>query len=575
MNRSPKHGQIVSTPNPVPENCCEKNKFVVILALLMAAAIVIFFNSASRFTDVELKDMENQNSGTHHVTTFNYSNILVDESSNYTSTLQTLLQLNGTTPCHNVTTNFTRLENLPAPVRGKIKLRTNIKHVLILVAYSEDGMKRCAGGDYFEVDLHNEHYRSRLPTMDYGNGTYGLELLVPSRWSGVFDLEISILFSNWHGMDLICKECPEPHVVLQQEIHLFEPSDEHFFSSELDEESKKVKPLKNLTRCTTEDFYRATWSGRWTRSWFNDVCEPDEQKRFKCLPDKHYQCEEPWCFGPVGRLESNGWQYSAHCSFKIFARDEAWSCLDRRWWLIWGDSNFQDTIRNIALFILDWKIPGTKATINDFTLDRTYERLFINPNCLEQGFRASMMFNGANDDRFNGEGLHTIMHKDHQERIKSHFTGKYWAPDTIIMNSGLHDGTHNLKSFLEQVDYTVDWWKNFYKNITAERKPKLIWRNTVTPAGTARQKPGNPTKLETYNLLMVEKLLQVRDELPVMFVDTFDLTFPWHYTNEYSDGGHYGRPPGMRGRPAKPHHYFVDLMNAHIWLNALCPASDA
>jgi len=69
---------------------------------------------------------------------------------------------------------------------------------------------------------------------------------------------------------------------------------------------------------------------------------------------------------------------------------------------------------------------------------------------------------------------------------------------------------------------------------------------------------------------MVERL---HARLPTaQFVDAYDLTFPWHYDNNYSDGGHYGRAPGVDFFwHRKPHHYFVDIMLAHLLLNAICP----
>ncbi|OAE28414.1 hypothetical protein AXG93_115s1030 [Marchantia polymorpha subsp. ruderalis] len=69
--------------------------------------------------------------------------------------------------------------------------------------------------------------------------------------------------------------------------------------------------------------------------------------------------------------------------------------------------------------------------------------------------------------------------------------------------------------------------------------------------------PGNPHKMESYNHVMVEKLRAERHRMPV------------------NDGGHYGRAPGVALPPwhRKPHWYFVDIMLAHIFLNAICPAT--
>ena len=55
-------------------------------------------------------------------------------------------------------------------------------------------------------------------------------------------------------------------------------------------------------------------------------------------------------------------------------------------------------------------------------------------------------------------------------------------------------------------------------------------------------------------------------------IDNFDMTFPWHFDNRCNDGVHYGRAPAkMKWRDGQiGHQYFVDLMLAHVLLNALC-----
>lgn len=517
-----------------------------------------------------------------------WHNLLVPGSSNYTFTLVKALHENRTSasPCYADTTNSTVLEGLPQPVDGKYILHTDKVHYLTLVAHGADG-QRCAGGDYFEVDLHDRddlHYRSRPPTVDFGNGTYGLELTVPSRFAGTFSLEIWLLFSNWHGMDFHPETFVKQSLMVTQELEMVvaeSPRRHQFFRwSVLDampdlQSKNRLPPNPPLNQCTPDDFDRTTWQGRWTRNWSRPGCEADGEKRFRCLPESHYQCEEPWCFGPVGRLESNGWAYSAHCGFKIFQSEEAWKCLDGKWFFMWGDSNFQDTVRNLLLFVLDWNLPPGQ-NLADFTLPRSFETVFINPNRVDQVLRVSQLFNGAYPDGYDGEGLATLQNEEHQKLVLSHFSGERW-PDTVFMNSGLHDGVHfdTIEGYVEGVDFAVAWWMKLYKSIPADRRPLLIWRTTIAPAGTSRNMQANPTKMEMYNQVMVEKLKQVSDEMPVMFIDGFDLTFPFHYNNDYSDGGHYGRAPGVNLPPwyRNPHWYFVDVMLAHIFLNAVCPSA--
>ncbi|CAM6100853.1 unnamed protein product [Calypogeia fissa] len=512
-------------------------------------------------------------------------NLLVDPSSNYTSTLAHALHQNATStsPCYMDTTNSTVLEGLPEPDDGKYILFTDKVHHLTLIAYGLDGESRCAGGDYFEVDLHdteNLHYRSRPTTVDYGNGSYGIEIMVPSRFAGTFSLEIWLLFSNWHGMDFQPGEFKKGSLMVAQEVEMVVESEmEHFMRWSLLGSTPGLRAkhyaheLESMKQCTVDDFERATWQGRWSRNWSRPGCQADEEKRFKCLDEEHYQCEEPWCFGPVGRLESNGWAYSAHCGFKIYEAEEAWKCLDGKWFLMWGDSNFQDTIRNLLIFVLDWDLPPGE-NLADFQLARSYESAFINSKRVDQLFRVSQIFNGAYPDYDDGMGLDTLKVEEHQEKVLSHFRGER-LPDAIFMNSGLHDGKHyaTVEGYIESVDFAIDWWIKLYQSLPADRRPTLVWRTTIAPAGTSRGMQSNPNKMEMYNQVMVEKLRQVKDKLPVKFIDGFDMTFPFHYNNDFSDGGHYGRAPGVNLPPwyGSPHWYFVDVMLAHIFLNAVCP----
>ncbi|KAL3679671.1 hypothetical protein R1sor_022627 [Riccia sorocarpa] len=461
----------------------------------------------------------------------NYSNLYIPAGASYTDTLFSLVTLNGSKPCHNQTTNFTKLEGLPKRSNGKISLQYDRKYSLTLVAYTEDGRRRCSGGDYFEVDLHSDKYRSRPPTVDYGNGTYGIEVEVPGSWAGKFTLEIWLLWTNWHGMDEVELAINETYCV------------------------KKVVMTQELNVALNE----------------NGEEEPNPGKRYRCLPPEHSYCEEPWCSGPLHKLESNGWSYSAHCSFKLFERQEAWECLNNKWIVIWGDSNFQDTVRNLLLFILDWQLPPM-ANLAEFQLNRNYENFFVNPYRPDQSFQVSMIFNGHHLSWENGEGLRSLNYTEHTDWINLHFNGTK-SPDYVIMNSGLHDGYHELDPFINEVDMAVKWWVDLYKSIPADKKPQFLYRTTVAPAGLSRSMPGNPHKLESYNRIMVEKLRAMRHEFPVKFVDSFDMSYPFHYTNEYSDGGHYGRAPGTPLKPwyRSPHWYFVDIMLAHIWLNAICP----
>jgi len=163
-------------------------------------------------------------------------------------------------------------------------------------------------------------------------------------------------------------------------------------------------------------------------------------------------------------------------------------------------------------------------------------------------------------------GLASLENPVYSRYVSRFFAGPL-SPDTVIMNSGLHDGLHhaNIQSFTKTVDMAMEYWHDIFSNVTSEKAPQLVYRTTVAPAGSARGSQSNPQKMEVYNRIMTEQVQKWFTEVKI--VDEFDMSFPFHYDNRYSDGGHYGRPPD----PWHVHFYFVDVMLAHVLLNAICP----
>jgi hypothetical protein len=79
--------------------------------------------------------------------------------------------------------------------------------------------------------------------------------------------------------------------------------------------------LPALETCRAVDFRRNVWSGRWTRPARNDNCEDvDDAGQYRCLEPEH-PCEAPWCDGPLGALESNGWGYSQSAIERAVVRE--------------------------------------------------------------------------------------------------------------------------------------------------------------------------------------------------------------------------------------------------------------
>jgi hypothetical protein len=131
--------------------------------------------------------------------------------------------------------------------------------------------------------------------------------------------------------------------------------------------------------------------------------------------------------------------------------------------------------------------------------------------------------------------------------------------------------------FLNITANVTNFWKPIqvmrHVDARGKKRPRIFYRTTIATAGYARDLAFNPHKMEVFNGIMVEKIQNkglLRNGGGV--VDQFDMSFPWHYDNRYSDGVHYGRAPAKaRWRDGEiGHHYFVDLMLCHVLLNAVC-----
>jgi len=476
---------------------------------------------------------------------------------------------NGTMPCYEKRTHTAHIFGLPKPEKGlPIQLSAGVVYDLLLVSFEESGKRRCAGGDFFETDLTSINWKSRPPIIDNLDGSYSLKIHVDPRFAGLYVFTVILLFGNLHSLEIGCPSWAREEVMTAVEIE--------FTWNHMDPQLSHPELLPDLRRCTADDFSLKAWGGRWSRTTWNRSCEINDDGRFICM-DPREPCLSPWCEGPVGMLDSNGWVYSAHCKFKIFEESEAWNCLDGRWLFFWGDSNHEDTVRNLLNFVLGYPVRELDH------IHRWFDGTFTYPKDKSLSVRISKIFNGHAEQYGNLHGLFCLQDKAYQEMIQSFFNGSS-APDTVVMNSGLHDAHYfkTVKDFAEEgVEYATKFWHAIWRHANpGAPRPAVIYRTTVAGAGHAREKFGharngipNPHKMEVFNRVFVERLQELK--LPSFkVVDAMDLTFPWHYDLNHSDGVHYGREPsktlwrdGQIG-----HQYFVDLMLVHILLNAMCPS---
>lgn len=449
---------------------------------------------------------------------------------------------------HSKPCQYSRSENIKIPAidyQNSIELSTGEVHEFIFSAYYGAGNPRCSGGDYFETDISGERWKSRPPVNDLGNGSYSMLLQVHPDFAGEYNLTIFLLFRSYDGLRFSPERFGFRRELRKIPIKFF----------------KGTSTLPDIRTCRRSDFNQDIWSGRWTRHGKNDTCEISQDGRYRCF-SADYPCQSPWCEGSLGLLESNGWVYSAHCAFHIFPTDLAWKCLQNRWIFFWGDSNHVDTIRNLLNFILGR--PDIKS------VPRRFDMNFTNPTDPKQAVRITSIFNGHWNASLNYEGLNSLQNEEYQNLLKQYFSEKT-VPDSMIMNSGLHDGIRwkSVRRFAIAAEYAANFWEEVLGAI-GKNQTKLLYRNTVATGGYARDLAYNPNKMEAFNLIMLDNLR--KRGLVSGVIDNFDMTFPWHYDNRCNDGVHYGRMPqnakwrdGVIG-----HQYFVDLMLGHVLLNSLC-----
>lgn len=466
---------------------------------------------------------------------------------NLTSNLLARWLAPGGEPCKD-----SRTVNIAIPgldYDGKlINLSAGEIHEFGFQAMDESGNPRCLGGDYFETDLSGDSWKSRPLVKDFGNGSYSVSLQVQPDFSGDYNLSVILLYRHFEGLKFSSWRFAFDRELRRIPIRFY----------------KGTAHLPELQTCKESDFSRDIWTGRWTRHGKNDDCQISNDGRYRCLaPD--FPCQSPWCNGSLGLLESNGWVYSGHCSLRLFLADSAWNCLKNRWIFFWGDSNHVDTIRNMLNFVLELpEIPS---------VPRRFDMNFSNPKDPSQSVRITSIFNGHWNETGNYEGLNSLQDEGFRNLLKKYFS-EDTVPDTMIMNSGLHDGVKwkNIRAFSAGADYAASFWAEVMESVKQRglAVPKVFYRTTVATGGYARSLAFNPNKMEAFNWVLVEKLKRAGVLSGV--IDNFDMTFPWHFDNRCNDGVHYGRAPmKMKWRDGQiGHQYFVDLMLVHVLLNALC-----
>ncbi|XP_076890733.1 uncharacterized protein LOC143541929 [Bidens hawaiensis] len=465
----------------------------------------------------------------------------------------------GNQPCKDSSTEDIFIQGLDNTVGNSrinssiLELSTGDIHQYVIQTLDSSQNTRCFGGDYFETDLSGINWKSRPPVKDFGNGSYLISLQVHPEFHGVYNLTIILLFRHFQGLKFSPERFAFDKVLRVVPIRFTNGNRNRNESAHLPE----------IKKCRKSDYTRDVWAGRWTRHGKNDECRISNDGRYRCLKS-NYPCKNPWCYGHLGSLESNGWVYSTHCSCKLFDSVSAWNCLNNRWLFFWGDSNHCDTIRNLLNFVLN---------VESGVIPRLFDMNITNPSNASQMVRITSVFNGHYNHTGNYQGLNSLYNKGYREYLRKYFSGEM-VPDTLVMNSGLHDGVYwpNLRRFIKGAEDAAGFWGEVLEGVRLRKVavPVVIYRTTVATGGYARRLVFNPNKMEAFNGVFVNKLRQLG--LIDRVIDHFDMTYPWHYDNRCNDGVHYGRAPAKaRWRDGEiGHQYFVDLMLVHVLLNVMC-----
>uniref|UniRef100_A0A7S4GJF1 SGNH hydrolase-type esterase domain-containing protein n=1 Tax=Eutreptiella gymnastica TaxID=73025 RepID=A0A7S4GJF1_9EUGL len=287
-------------------------------------------------------------------------------------------------------------------------------------------------------------------------------------------------------------------------------------------------------------------------------------------------CENPFCEGNAKMVSKEGWVYAPYgCHYRLYERNEAWQCVSGKHLLFTGDSTMQEDYLEFIKHLLGIK-EGDKVNGPTWKKFRNYDHVHANPHNKQQRVRVQMVWNGHPDHYGLHWGLRTYTDPSHQVRLKDILQPSEATavdtrrPDFVFINSGMHDvflynitlGEYDtIANYTERLVYAID----FLESIRGRDQSVVIWRATKAPAGPKyRNWHINPHKY-LQGPLIIDTLQRIsRDHVqsrPWMeYMDAWDLTFPFHWDDVYSDGHHYSATKNK----------MVEYMFLQILLNRVC-----
>lgn len=536
-------------------------------------------------------------------------------------------------------------------------LPLGITHTFTLHAYSAQGGRVCVGGDYLEARLDGASVKYRPTTVDNGDGTYSVSILLPDDPLLVSTALLSVahLFTGLAGLawshQYQTASSTTAMALPPLAVRLVRWGEGCGASTPFSPPTPtSLLPAPSVS-CRTLDFMAIPfWHGHW-------VAQP--------MGDK--ECRAGACTGMPSGLLSLSWVYRLpHCYFHLFTPPEAQACLNHSWVFFSGDSTALDSLGNLLTTVLEleprgWIDMGIIQPIHK-NFDATGEHWSWNASTgvaqyppldywrvnspqqqvggalgaplEERGakffarftnlWNAAAATSGAPHEA-GYQGL-TVIHNEgwqrrHRDTILPWTPGGL-GPDVFVVNSGMHDGFRFSLSHDSFRDYNLylshsapQWWRTLRDMATppppSACRPRMVWRHNMAPSGWARTKRSNPQHMEIFNRMSAEVILKhfnyykgeggnatsdggggeegsLEQPLPNKpppakprgkngcvrpqqgeredwgFLDAFDLTFPWHFDDNVSDGGHYGRHWRLGADS-------VDINILTVLLNDLCP----
>lgn len=202
-----------------------------------------------------------------------------------------------------------------------------------------------------------------------------------------------------------------------------------------------------------------------------------------------------------------------------------------------------------------WSVLGDAYPYpNNKPLEKDIERLLdhniTHPTHPDHWTRMSTIFNGHHVLHSNREGMHSFRHPMAIERHDKYFAESK-GMDAIIVNSGLHDAwlRPTLESMMEDFDFGWRYYVKKWLNLGPDDKfPEIVYRFSVAPAlhltPYKMVTPMNVHSMEVINMLQRDYLVKRQKEeeqFDLTFLDSYEITYPWHYDGEMNQGPHYGR----------------------------------